>query len=386
MKKLKKISLQWRITLLTAAVLLICSVSITMFSMYSAEQMLYPLYGVGSVSDENGEKRPAAVGGMVTGESGKSYGAVLAQPARLQKQAFDMRGIWFCIGVTLLGTGAVYYVSGKALKPVRCLGKRINEIDENNLSQRLTQTEAHDEVGQLTGSFNRMLERMEDAFLRQKRFTASAAHEMKTPLATIKAGIQVLERDENADVSDYKENARIILKSTDRLSEMVDDLLYLASAQEEKEIEKEQVELEILLEAALSELAPLYEPQNITCTFSLQEKILVGNASMLYRAFYNLIENAYKYNERNGRIEIKSFCRNGGVWVTVRNTGKIIPREHLPFIFDAFYRADASRSRKTAGAGLGLSIVKTVVVRHGGEISVKSDENSGTQFLVRLPS
>lgn len=368
---LSKLNLRWRVTLLTAIILIICSCAFTAFSICNAQQMLYPILENPSVA------YPVDDSELLIG--------VLAVPAQEQKELFDIKSICFCILVTVVGTAAVWFVSGKALKPVNDFNKTIKLIDEHNLSERLEKPKTDDEIGQLTDSFNHMLSRLEEAFHRQKRFTASAAHELKTPLATVKAGIQVLDRDRNATLQDYKDNAVVIMKSVDRLTSVVNDLLMLASAEEGSQNMLESIALDVMFDTILSDISALYEKSNIAYEMDLQENAVMGNAGMLYRAFYNLIENAYKYNRPNGNVSVKSFSDETTVFIEISDTGVGISEEHQPLIFEAFYRVDASRSRKTAGAGLGLSLVKTIIEQHGGTIDVQSTPNEGTTFKIELP-
>lgn len=371
-----KVSLQWRITLLTAFILIVSSVSITAFSMYSAQKMLTPLLVTDYSIDE------------LTGETNEVYDSdtVASSPAEKQKKLFDLRSIGFCFFITFLGTGAAWFVSGRALKPVRELCLHMVEIDENSLEQRLPLVKTKDEIGQLTVQFNHMLERLEEAFRRQRRFTASAAHELKTPLATVKAGMQVMKRDKNATIQEYQENADLTIRSIDRLSCVVNDLLLLASS-EEKETVREKVELDVLFEAIIEELAPYFDEMNISVeTDFTNANILYGDSEQLYRAFYNLVENAYKYNKPQGKITVQSKICGEFTEIEISDTGRGIPEEKQGYIFEPFYRVDASRSRKIAGAGLGLSIVQTIVEKYHGEVSVQSKLGDGTVFTIKYPN
>ena len=372
MKLLSRLSLRCRITLLTAVVLTICSVTMTIFSMYNAQRMLYPIL------------EDTVVSSTTQTESGLGI-EMPAIPAQERKQQFDFHSIYFCLIMTGIGSFAAYFLAGQATVPVKKLNKQIAVIDENNLSERLPEVQPKDEIGEITRGFNHMLDRLEEAFKRQKRFTASAAHELKTPLATMKAGMQVLKRDSNATLQDYEENADIAIKSVDRLTGVVNDLLLIASGSESKQEIKEEIYLDAMFETIFDELSPLYEKQNISYKMKISENIIYGNSSMLYRAFYNLIENAYKYNCPNGKISVTAFRKSDSVYIQISDTGKGIPDKHLPFIFEAFYRVDASRSRKIAGAGLGLSLVKTIIERHGGSISVNSSYGNGSTFSIEFP-
>lgn len=380
MKLFMKLTLQWRITILTAIVLVICSAALTAFSILNAQRTLLPLiYDSVNIIKADDSSSGMVIHGI---DDGEIDSGVFLQTV---KRDFDLKSIMFFLALTTVGTGVVYFVSGKALLPVKNLSKQVSEIDERDLSQRLTESLSHDEVSSLTKSFNQALERLEEAFNRQKRFSASAAHELKTPLATMKAGIQVLKIDETTTLDEYKENAHMIEASVDRLTQVVNDLLILASSNEEADELKEEVYLDAMFETIYDELSPIYEPRSITYDIECGAISYYGNAALLYRAFFNLIENSYKYNREKGNITVRGSKTDKWVRIDVEDTGIGIPAEHLPFIFDAFYRVDGSRSRKIAGSGLGLSIVKNIIERHGGSISVSGEKDKGTCFSVILP-
>jgi len=370
---MKKLTLQWRITILTALVLLICTAALTVISIHNAE----PLYAlaVSEASPEEWEMNPDCL---------ESVGTAEVLPAELAKQQFDGKSILYCGLFTILGTAAVYFVTGQALRPLRLLTSKVNTIDEHNLSMRLPEATSNDEINHLTDGFNRMLSRLDDAFLRQKRFTANAAHELKTPLATLKTGIQVLEADTGASLADYKKQNQMMLESTDRLAGIVDDLLVLASAGENRGEEKETILLEPLFEAICSELEPRLEQKRMTCHIDCGNLAVEGNPAYLYRAFFNLFDNACKYGNENGNISVKAARHSDHVEVLLWDDGPGIAKTHLPYIFDAFYRVDKSRSRAIGGSGLGLSIVKTMIEASDGEISVQSDGKSGTCFMIKF--
>lgn len=381
MKLFMKLTLQWRITILAAVVLIICSAALTTFSILNAQNTLVPLID-GSISitksdDSLNDKEITAIDRNET-ENGTTLSGIA-------KRNFDLQSIFFFLALTSIGTGLVYIVSGKALRPVKNLSKQVSEIDERDLSQRLMESLSNDEVSILTKSFNQALERLEEAFNRQKRFSASAAHELKTPLATMKAGIQVLKIDEATTLDEYKENANMMEASVDRLTQVVNDLLILASPKEEAEDLKEDVYMDGLFETIFDELSPVYEYRGITYNIECDDISYNGNTALLYRAFFNLIENSYKYNREKGSITVRGSKTNKCIRIDVEDTGIGIPAEHLAFIFDAFYRVDSSRSRKIAGSGLGLSIVKTIIERYGGNICVSSENGKGTKVSIQLP-
>ena len=367
---MKKVTLQWRITILTALVLLTCTVTLTALSMHNVQ----PLYWLAG-------NQPEAVWDT---EDAYAYqnGEPVPAPVQLAKEQFDGKSILFCGLFTVLGTVAVYFVTGHALRPLRRLSDKVETVDERNLSVRLPEAEANDEVGRLTDSFNRMLSRLDDAFLRQKRFTANAAHELKTPLATLKTGVQVLEADQNATLADYREQNQITLASTDRLTGIVDDLLVLASAGEDGGEEQEPVFLEPLLDAVCGEMAARLDQRRMTCHVDCGELSVMGIPAFLYRVFFNLMDNACKYGTEGGNIWVSARVCPEGTEIRFWDDGPGVAPEHLPYLFDAFYRVDKSRSRELGGSGLGLSIVKTMVEACGGSISVRSSGETGLCFLL----
>lgn len=387
---MKKITLQWRITLLTALVLAVCTSALTAYSILNAEKTFVPMLLVdiarpveGSHSLETGDTE-SAIGTDDIQKDG-IIDAVPVTKAYQAKRSYDNKNILFCIGVVAIGTAAVYWVTGRALRPVRQLSRSVSQVDENNLSSVLPEVASRDEVGELTRGFNHMLRRLEAAFHRQKRFTASAAHELKTPLSVMKAGIQVLSMDQEATVEEYRENARLMEANIDRLSKVVEDLLLLASADEGNKIETEAVDLGILCETICSEMDLLYQDKKICWKADCGESQITGNPAMLYRALFNLIENAFKYNFQNGSVEIVAKRMSETVRIFIADSGPGISGEHLPLIFDAFYRVDDSRSRKIAGSGLGLALVKSILELHGGTVKVESTPGQGTRFIIELP-
>lgn len=388
MKLLKKINLQWRITILTALILTISSVLLTSFSLFTASQMLSSTFVTdGRDFDEYSTDSTdiATNPNTYTAEPDDEADVSNYIMATQAKETFDIKGVIFCAITIILGTTAIYFISGRALKPLKKLTTQVSEIDENNLSARFEESDTKDEIQKLTVGFNRMMHRLEDAFIRQKRFTASAAHELKTPLTTMKAGMQVMKQDKNATKEDYLENIDLSINNIDRLSSVVNDLLLIAMSQENQNHTNEEIYLDIMIDTIVSDLSQAYKKNNVTFTSDLQENIIFGQSTMIYRALYNLIENAYKYNKVNGNIAVKSFSDDKNIYIKIADTGKGMEENQLPLIFDAFYRVDNSRSRKIAGAGLGLSLVKTIITNHNGTIEVSSKPDYGTTFTVALP-
>lgn len=317
-------------------------------------------------------------------EDDKPQEATMAISTVEDKKQFDVKSILFCLIVTTVGSCAVYFMAGQALKPLRTLSNEIEKIDEDNMDAMLPKVASNDEVSRLTNNFNQMLLRLKEAFVRQKCFTANAAHELKTPLAILKTGSQVMLTDSKATLNDYQEYAFNNLMTVNRLANIVDDLLLLSSIGERVEHNQEEVYLEPLFEAIVGELSKQLDDKNITVKIAVDDYVVRGYDTFLYRAFFNLIDNACKYGNDNGHIWIDAKKDGSNIVISLRDDGPGISAEHLPHIFDAFYRVDKSRSRKLGGVGLGLSIVKMMIETEGGHIVVKSDKDSGTCFVVTL--
>lgn len=375
---MKKLTLQWRITLLTTLVLALSTIFLTAISIRNAEDSFIAILGASTLE-------PTPIGAPEkSADSAFEVPAMPSTPAQAAKRQFDLRSILACGLFTIGGTVAAYFAAGKALRPLRSLSDAVSSVDETTLAQRLPSAQTDDEVGILTQRFNDMLTRLDDAFARQKRFTANAAHELKTPLAVLKTGIQVLAADSDATLEDYQAQANHALTSVNRLAGIVDDLLLLASAGASAPAQ-EEVLLEPLFDAIQNEFLHLLEQHGMHCTIRCGDLFVYGNAALLYRAFANLIENACKYGKQDGQITIEAIRAKNVVTITVADDGPGIDAAHLPYLFDAFYRVDKSRSRAMGGSGLGLSLVKTIIEAHGGSVAAQSDGISGTCFTVMLP-
>jgi signal transduction histidine kinase len=296
------------------------------------------------------------------------------------KQKFNLTGIIILAVVSMAGMVLVYTVAGKALSPIHDLSETISVITENNLQMRIPEEGRSDEIGALGHSFNIMLERLQKSFMQQKRFSVNVAHELKTPLSTIRAGIQVLNLENSPSIEDYEETLLTTERNLNRLTAIVDDLMRLCDEQEL--FDTTNIELEEMFAAICHELQPIFEEKDIEIVTKCKLQAVRGNQGLIYRACFNLIENAAKYNKKNGKIEIETKSGNGLGEIKITDTGSGIPSDELEQIFEPFYRVNKSRSRKTGGAGLGLSIVKTIIERHGWKIAVDSVLGQGTIFTI----
>lgn len=376
---MKKLSLQWKITLLVGIITAAACLGVTLNSVFSA-----PVYYAQILEEGLAEVD------SVLGPDGGAYlpdgenQTVSDLPAyyRDLTRLFSVQSLLVMVAIVAVSLGVTYFVTGRVLRPLKELNRSVKEIGGENLHRRVELPKGEDEVRELTGSFNAMLGRLEDAFLVQKNFAANAAHELKTPLAVMKTSLQVLELDEEPSPEDYQEFREDVAAGLERLTGTVDNLLALANDSVEN---LEPVELRELVDQAGKALRERAKEKGIAVSVEGKAPPVLGNRILLYRVFFNLMENAVKYNREGGEVRAELSEQDGGAWVEISDTGMGIPAESLHHIFEPFYRADRSRSQRIPGAGLGLSIVRTVLDRCGGTIKVDSVEGKGTAIRVFLP-
>ncbi|MDD5094073.1 MAG: HAMP domain-containing sensor histidine kinase [Dehalococcoidia bacterium] len=289
--------------------------------------------------------------------------------------------------IVLLGGFGAYWLSGRALRPVRKLAQAAQGIDAQTLDTRLNLTGPEDELKRLANSFDSMMNRLELAFEKQGRFVADAAHELRTPLTTLRASLNVTAADPNSTIGQYREMSSTLERALTRLQRLVDDLLLLAT--DEHSLPDTPIVLEPLLEEAMFDLKPLADQHSVnlrlTSNTSSDGLMTRGDSKLLVRVFHNLIENGIRYNKSDGEVAVSVSEEGRWATVTIEDSGIGIASEQLSNIFDRFYRVDGSRARHSGGAGLGLSIAAYVVGLHKGQIEVRSTVGVGTAFIVKLP-
>ena len=380
---LKKISLRTRLTMLSALVMIAVAITLTTFSLISANQIF-----VRDMSSmlSNDSQNSFQIGDGSMDASNLPPAGYTVVPLELSKAKlkFNVWGVTSLVLMTILGVSATWIIVGRALRPLKELTTVIEKIDSHELSKRVDTYGKQDEIGRLAQSFNTMMDKVSSSFERQKLFSASAAHELKTPLATIQVGLEVLDLDDEPDPKRMKKALNVTKVNTTRMIHMMNDLFQL-SCDEAYEMEDE-VPVKELCDEVLTELMPLLQKKSLTTTISqFPEIILIGNRTLLYRVIFNLIENAAKYNREGGTILLSANQDDQGIEVRISDTGMGIPDEELLYIFEPFYRVDRSRSRTMGGTGLGLSLVKDIVEKHGGNIQVTSICGEGTTFTLRFP-
>lgn len=376
MKKIR--TLQFQITLVVGILLVAVSIILTLNSIYSANNY----YGL--LQDYEGESIELL---PEIAASEAIYDPELIEEDKVtfadMMISFSVQGLvvmFVTIAASLL---IVYWITGKMLRPLYRLTDSIRIIDEKHLHKRLEKVPSTEEIDQLTRSFNSMMDRLEESFLVQKRFAANAAHELKTPLAVMKTGLQVLKIDDEPSLEDYEEVTDGMEQSLDRLINTVNSLMFLADEGLAEEFELNS--LGELLETAVQQLAGKAEEKKVSVYMQCGDSSIIGSQTLLYRMFYNIIENAIKYNKEGGEIYVKAEQKDQTVTVQIKDTGVGMEPEDIKYVFDPFYRADKSRSQQIQGSGLGMSIVKLIAERCRGDIRIESEPDAGTTVVVQLP-
>lgn len=304
------------------------------------------------------------------------------------KEAFLLRSVIATTIIILLSSVCTYFLTKKALTPLQKLTSEVSQIQAQNLSTQLPVPNSKDEIAQLTSSFNEMLTRLDNAFSTQKQFSANAAHELRTPLAVLQTNLEVFEKKQKPEMIEYRQLFTMIKEQTARLSQLVGTLLDMTNL---KSVPRtDQVSLEELVDEVFCDLDPIAEKAGISIHFndSSNQDLhtdVTGSYVLLYRAVYNLVENAIKYNRPHGSVSVSVKQENGQAMVLVTDTGIGISPENQKKIFDPFFRVDKSRSRAMGGAGLGLTLVDSIAKEHRGTVKVLESSSAGSTIVLMLP-
>ena len=374
-----KIKLKWKLTLFTVLIMTITS-GILVFSInYDVRHTVPQLKGI---INSNTEDIKIDLNGDFKDEIDKI--SIESAIEETTSRIYWLSIIAFILVVTIGGM-CTYFVVNNALIPIVELNKNIKKINEDNLNSNLSIKGANDEIKELTISFNKMIAKLENAFASQKRFNSSVAHELKTPLAVIKTNIDVLKSSNCKSLEEYDKTLAVVEKSILKMNLRIETLLDII--RQENAPLNEIVSIDEILEDIVDDLSIIANKKNIKLklnSYNIKNKIK-GNEIMLYRAFYNVIENSIKYNKINGSIDILCYQDLNTIEVKVIDTGSGIKEEDYDEIFKPFYRCEGINSYSKNGIGLGLSLTQSVIKLHGGEINVKSKLNEGTEFTFILP-
>ena len=376
-------SLQLKLTLLLSLLMIVSCVLMYFFISHSAVSGMDGLQNYMIKVDPQDGDSP-----ITFNVDPKALFPQFQQEIQETKEAFLLRSVIATTIIILLSSVCTYFLTKKALTPLQKLTSEISQIQAQNLSTQLPIPNSKDEIAQLTSSFNEMLTRLDNAFSTQKQFSANAAHELRTPLAVLQTNLEVFEKKQKPEMIEYRQLFTMIKEQTARLSQLVGTLLDMTNL---KSVPRtDQVALEELIDEVFCDLDPVAEKAGISIHFddsSSQNSHtdVTGSYVLLYRAVYNLVENAIKYNRPHGSVSVSVKQENGQAMVLVTDTGIGISPENQKKIFDPFFRVDKSRSRAMGGAGLGLALVDSIAKEHGGTVKVLESSETGSTIALMLP-
>ena len=371
-------SLQWKLTLLITLLVTLTCILMYFFISRSA------VTGIENLEDYMIQIDPQNSGTPIKFNiDPKILLPELSQEILSTKEVFRIRSIIATAVVILLGSICTYFLTARALKPLKKLTEEICHIQAQNLSEPLTVPVSDDEIAQLTGSFNDMLVRLSNSFEIQKQFSANAAHELRTPLAVLQTDLEVFRKKNCHDTEEYELILNRIQEQTGRLSHLISTLLDMTNLNSVPR--NDSISLAALTEEVLCDLDSIADQAHITLQQKEGDQLITGSYLLLYRAVYNLVENAIKYNCPDGSVTVEIRQENQRVLLMVKDTGIGIPPEDQEKIFDPFFRVDKSRSRAMGGAGLGLAMVDAIAKEHGGQVIVLSSNKTGSTIALMLP-
>ena len=380
---MKKMSLQWRLTcIITLYIAVICG-CVTMLvyknGVYYMDSLQEAVDTRGDDQSDDAEEIYISIPEDKWDEFANDFSVqVYNNKADYRKNSLIISAV-----LALLGGVATYFISGHALRPIRELSDKIEKVQAQNLADSRIEENQVKELNQLSVSYNRMLERLSDAFEIQRQFTANAAHELRTPLALMQVQLDLYHSNSHPDNdADTVQMIKMVTEQNDRLNKMVKTLLDMSELQTVGR--DDEIILDALVDEVLEDLEPLAEGKNIRLIGKCKDITMVGSDILIYRLVYNLVENAIKYNHSGGQVTVTADRKEKHVYLSVEDTGTGIPEELKERVFEPFFRVDKSRSRELGGVGLGLALVREIVRVHDGNITVKSNPSGGTIFEVVL--
>lgn len=373
------LSLRWKLTLMTAFMVITACLAISFFISRSA--ILY--------MDEIGNSAIAILPNtnISTGSSDEiqvdlNPKAILSDTVKNTQLEFWIKSLSITLVITLVFSLLMYFIVGFTLRPLGELTSQIEDIQTKNLNEPILSRSKSTEIERLTLAFNRLLKRLEETFTAQRQFSANAAHELRTPLAVMRTKFEVFDKNNTPTVEDYKETINMAKTQTDRLSHVIDILLEMTELQSAPKGDK--ISLAEITEEVICDLVSIAEKKNITLVQSEGESRLIGSDTLVYRAIYNLVENAIKYNKDYGNVTVSISEDRDFAKAIISDTGSGIDKDDWDKIFEPFFRVDKSRSRAMGGAGLGLALVKEIAARHGGGVRIVESSEKGSKIELSL--
>ena len=376
---MRRLSLQWRITLMTVLLIGVTCIAMNLLLCSSG------IYYMDTITDTlQGDSTV-----ILNGEGAESFDPQLITPN--ENLAIVVNGAqgrfrttnWYITAVVTVLSGILaYFVSGRALKPLRSFASQVEKVQLNNLADMRINEDVLPEFRQLSHSFNQMLERLNNAFAAQRQFTGNAAHELRTPLALMQAQLELFSAEHPDVLPETAEFLTLLREQTERLTQMTKTLLEMSNLQQVAR--NEHIQLAPMIEEIFTDLAPLAEKNDIALEVE-GDGAMIGSDALIYRLLFNLTENAVKYNRHGGSVRVTVSQESEKLLIRVSDTGRGIPEEFQRSIFQPFFRVDKSRSREYGGAGLGLSLVWEIAELHGGSVRVTKSSDKGTTIAVELP-
>ena len=378
---MKRMSLQWRLTCITTLCIAIICGCLTMFVYKNGVHYIDSLQdAVESQGDEKGNKSDE-IYISIPDDKWNEFADKFSVQVYNNKADYKRNSLIITVLLALLGGVVTYFISGHALRPIREFSDKIEEVQAQNLSDSRIEENNVKELNQLGISYNKMLERLSEAFEIQRQFTANAAHELRTPLALMQVQLDLYNSASHpGNDADTLQTIKMVTEQNDKLNRMVKTLLDMSELQSVGRDDK--IILDAIVEEVLADLEPLAVEKNIKLIGKCEDATMIGSDILIYRLVYNLVENAIKYNHPLGQVTVTAYQRNKHVYLSVEDTGSGIPKELRERVFEPFFRVDKSRSRELGGVGLGLAFVREIVRVHDGSICIKSGKTGGTIFEV----
>lgn len=378
---MKRMSLQWRLTCITTLCIAIICGCLTMFVYKNGVNYIDSLQdAVESQGDEKGNKSDE-IYISIPDDKWDEFADEFSVQVYNNKADYKRNSLIITVLLALLGGVVTYFISGHALRPIREFSDKIEEVQAQNLSDSRIEENNVKELNQLGISYNKMLERLSEAFEIQRQFTANAAHELRTPLALMQVQLDLYNSASHpGNDADTLQTIKMVTEQNDKLNRMVKTLLDMSELQTVGRDDK--IILDAIVEEVLADLEPLAVEKNIKLIGKCEDATMIGSDILIYRLVYNLVENAIKYNHPLGQVTVTAYQRNKHVYLSVEDTGSGIPKELRERVFEPFFRVDKSRSRELGGVGLGLALVNEIVRVHDGSICIKSGKTGGTIFEV----
>lgn len=378
---MKRMSLQWRLTCITTLCIAIICGCLTMFVYKNGVHYIDSLQdAVESQGDEKGNKSDE-IYISIPDDKWDEFADEFSVQVYNNKADYKRNSLIITVLLALLGGVVTYFISGHALRPIREFSDKIEEVQAQNLSDSRIEENNVKELNQLGISYNKMLERLSEAFEIQRQFTANAAHELRTPLALMQVQLDLYNSASHpGNDADTLQTIKMVTEQNDKLNRMVKTLLDMSELQTVGRDDK--IILDAIVEEVLADLEPLAVEKNIKLIGKCEDASMIGSDILIYRLVYNLVENAIKYNHPLGQVTVTAYQRNKHIYLSVEDTGSGIPKELRERVFEPFFRVDKSRRRELGGVGLGLAFVREIVRVHDGSICIKSGKTGGTIFEV----